>query len=68
MDENLYIISKAAGICYTTNRAYIFDKIRDLRIGHERYTKIRQLNAMQFSVLYNRNITGEKFDQMVDEL
>lgn len=36
--------------------------------GHERYEKLRKLNAQQFSALYERNILGENFDEMVDEL
>lgn len=35
---------------------------------HERYEKLRKLNVQQFSALYERNILGENFDEMVDEL
>jgi len=33
-----------------------------------RYKKLRRLNVRQFSELYERNLAGENFDQMVDEM
>ena len=40
----------------------------DFKLGHERYEKLRELNAQQFSELYQRNLAGENFDEMVDKL
>lgn len=34
----------------------------------ERYEKLRKLNPRQFDELYARNLRGENFDKMVDEL
>lgn len=43
-------------------------ELHDFKLGYERYEKLRKLNARQFSELYERNIRGENFDEMVDKL
>ena len=43
--------------------------LRELKIGHDRYEKLRKLNVSQFRDLYIRNIKGEgQFDDLVDGL
>jgi len=64
----LYDICKAAGIGYTTDSAYLVDKIKELRIGHERYEKVRHLNAKQFDDIFKCNVQGRRFDDLVDEM
>lgn len=64
----LYAICSAAGVQYTTNLTYLVDKIRDLRIGHERYEKVRHLNARQFDDIFKCNVQGRRFDDLVDEM
>ena len=68
MDENLSAICLASGVGYTTNMAYLVDKIRNLRIGSVRYDKVRRLNARQFDEIFKRNVQGEKFDNIIDEM
>ena len=36
--------------------------------GYLRYEALRKLNATQFGSLVSRNLAGENFDGMVDEL
>jgi hypothetical protein len=36
--------------------------------GYRRYEAIRKLNPQQFAELYARNLKGERFDDLVDEL
>ncbi len=36
--------------------------------GYDRYEKIRLLNPREFAKLWNRNLDGENFDEMVDAL
>lgn len=44
-------------------------QLQDLRVGFNRYEKIRKLSDAQFSELYKKNITtGIPFDDLVDEL
>lgn len=40
----------------------------ELTLGHMRYEALRRLNPMDFAELHRRNIAGEFFDDMVDEL
>jgi len=37
-------------------------------LGYLRYEELRKLNVRQFAELFERNIAGENFDKMVDEL
>lgn len=40
-----------------------------LKLGHDRYEKLRKLNPRGYSDLWNRALTGDKrFDELVDEL
>lgn len=44
-------------------------ELHDLRLGFNRYEKIRKLSAAQFSELYKKNITtGIPFDDLVDNI
>lgn len=40
----------------------------ELAIGHLRYEALRRLSPLQFTSLCRRNLAGERFDDMVDEL
>ena len=40
----------------------------ELALGHLRYEALRKLNPRQFAELNDRNLAGEFFDDMVDEL
>lgn len=42
--------------------------IAELTQGYLRYEALRKLNPMQFAELYKRNLDGEFFDDMIDEL
>jgi len=35
---------------------------------HFRYEAVRKMNVRQFSDVYNRNLRGENFDDMIDEI
>lgn len=67
-NELLDKICFAAGIHFTTNMAYLVDKIRDLRIGSIRYDKVRQMNARQFDEIFKRNVQGSRFDDLIDNM
>jgi len=64
----LFDICKAACIGYTTDFAYLVDKIKNLRIGSIRYDKVRHLNARQFDDIFKCNVQGRKFDDLIDEM
>ena len=50
-------------------RKAIFERSLDeLAIGWLRYEAIRKLNPHQFTDLHKRNLAGENFDAMVDQL
>lgn len=36
--------------------------------AHTRYETLRKLNPMQFAELHRRNLAGENFDSMVDQI
>jgi hypothetical protein len=61
-------ICTATGVQYTTNFAYLVDKIKELRIGSIRYDKVRHLNARQFDDIFKCNVQGRRFDDLVDEM
>jgi len=42
--------------------------LKDLELGYSRYEKLRKLNANEFTEIYKRNLGGENFDKMIDEL
>ena len=42
--------------------------LEELAIGYMRYKALRKLNPRQFNELNERNLAGEFFDDMVDEL
>lgn len=43
-------------------------EIKKLRVAHRRYEALRRVNPRQFMDLWNRNLKGERFDALVDEL
>ncbi|MDO8610708.1 MAG: hypothetical protein Q7R95_09250 [bacterium] len=53
---------------------YLIEKVlidypeSELALGFLRYETLRKLNPRQFSKLNKRNLAGENFDQMVDDL
>lgn len=40
----------------------------ELALGWLRYEAVRKLNVVEFANLIDRNLKGERFDDMVDEL
>lgn len=40
----------------------------DLALGYLRYEALRVVNAREWSLLRERNMAGERFDDMIDEL
>jgi len=45
------------------------ERVKELKLSHQRYEKLRRLNVPQFAEIFRRNIEGEKtFDELVDEL
>jgi len=47
------------------------EKVRDtaeLARGYVRYEALRKLNPREFAELNRRNLAGERFDDLVDEL
>ena len=40
----------------------------ELALGYARYEKLRTLNVRQFAELTKRNLNGESFDGMIDEM
>ena len=43
-------------------------KNHDVCLGYLRYEAVRKLNAADFAQIHMRNISGENFDTMIDEL
>lgn len=48
--------------------AELHEQITVLRVGLDRYEALRLCSPVEFSALYARNLNGENFDKMVDEL
>ncbi len=40
----------------------------ELAIGRARFEALRRLNPSQFADLHKRNLQGENFDKMIDDL
>ena len=55
-------------ICPKKLYAARFIPMPEMCAGYRRYEVVRKLNAQQFAELFNRNLCGEDFDKMVDEL
>ena len=51
-----------------TNAAKNCFRYRELALGFLRYEALRKLNSRQYEELHKRNLNGENFDGMVDEL
>ena len=54
--------------CELFNKVFNERNPTELAMGWLRYEAIRKLNPRQFDELYRRNIAGENFDTMVDQL
>lgn len=39
-----------------------------LALGYLRYEVLRKLSPRDFTVLFDRNLSGENFDSMIDEM
>ena len=62
-------LRRKCDVCYLTGQvAELEAENRLLRIGYLRYEALRKLNVRQFAELFARNIRGELFDTLVDEL
>lgn len=47
----------------------IRDKAKiEMAVGYLRYEALRRLNPTQFAELHRRNLAGERFDDIVDEM
>jgi len=44
------------------------DRLEELSKSHARYEFVRTLTPYHFGVIWTRNLRGEKFDAMVDDL
>ena len=62
-------IREVAGISGRNMLYAIPEIISELKIGHDRYEKVRNLTPEQFTEIYNKNIkTGVTFDTLVDKI
>jgi len=50
------------------NEKALREEILVLALGWKRYEALRTLNPREFTAFYERNMKGENFDAMVDEL
>lgn len=53
---------------YKLSDAKQFCSSDELTINHLRYQALRRLSPQQYAELHKRNLAGERFDDMVDEL
>ena len=44
------------------------DRLEELSISHARYEFVRTLTPYHFGGIWTRNLRGEKFDAMVDDM
>lgn len=49
-------------------RVNAYNDYAKFRTGHDRYEAVRKLNVQQFAELFKRNLSGERFDDMVDAM
>lgn len=62
-------IRKAAGVDEKLMLSNLAECVANLKQGHDRYEKVRKLNAGQFAKLHHQNIhEGKRFDDLVDGL
>ena len=62
-------LRRKCDVCYLTGQVAELERANQLfRIGYLRYEALRKLNVRQFAELFARNIRGELFDTLVDEL
>ncbi len=55
-------------ISYALSDAKLSNSHDELAIGWMRYKALRALSPHQYDELHRRNLKGERFDDMVDEL
>ena len=53
---------------YKLSDAKLANSVDELAIGWMRYKALRALTPVQYTCLHERNLSGERFDDMVDEL
>ena len=56
------------GLCVKSLTTKLLWDCKEADKGRKRYEKLRRLNVAEFSDLFNRNLAGERFDDMVDSL
>lgn len=62
-------IREALGVGHKPMLSDLPELARRIRLGYERYEKLRKLNPMQFTTLHKRAIKENiKFDELVDDL
>ncbi len=44
------------------------ERLEELLLAHNRYEAVRKCSPRKFSELYDRNMKGERFDTLIDEL
>ena len=44
------------------------NRLRELEIANRRYETVRTLKPRDFAKIYERNLAGEKFDEIIDKL
>jgi hypothetical protein len=68
-NEQLDEIYEASGFPDNLSVEMLPEWIRNLRIGHARYAKIKNLSPMQYAVMYRNCLeTGKPFDEALDQL
>ena len=53
---------------YALSDAKQSNSVDELAIGYMRYKVLRRLTPVQYTCLHERNLAGERFDDMVDKL
>ena len=63
-----YTLEETTKLTELTRKALLKNNAPELALGYLRYEALRRLTPRQFSELNARNLKGENFDRMVDEL
>lgn len=71
--KNTNLQTRLAGMtldrnCRKEERDALRAEVEQLRQQAARYERLRRLNPHQFAKLYQRNLAGERFDDLVDAL
>lgn len=46
----------------------VLAEVERTAIGHRRYETVRKLNPRQFREIWDRNLRGERFDDIIDQI